>query len=372
VEGGKRKQKYFKTKVKAEEWQEEREDEALEHGTAQSMTATERSVVIGSRETLDSLGVSLREVLEQGIDYFERVQRSATVGELVNRVILERKQAGRSSRYLDDLDYRLTRFRKDFEDRPVATITRDEVRDWLQALKLKPASHNSYRRVLVLAFNEAIDAGFAVENPARKVKVAKVDEEPPAILTPIEAEAVLTGADPDILPAIAIGLFAGVRDAEIKRMDWGAVNLRSGNIAITAKWAKGAQRRVIPVSDNLKAWLKPFARSSGKIWPSSGRNLHEAARKAAGFGTDAMLTNEEREKGVKLDPWPKNALRHSYATYYQAHHKDSGALAEHMGHTNTRVTYNHYRDAVEPEEAAKFWKIFPKKRKGRKVVSMVS
>jgi integrase/recombinase XerD len=126
------------------------------------------------------------------------------------------------------------------------------------------------------------------------------------------------------------------------------------------------------MSDNLKAWLKPFARSSGKIWPSSGRNLHEAARMAAGFGTDAMLSKEEREKGVKLEPWPKNALRHSYATYFQAHHKDSGALAEHMGHTNARVTYNHYRDAVEPEEAAKFWKIFPKKRKGRKVGPMVS
>jgi integrase len=66
----------------------------------------------------------------------------------------------------------------------------------------------------------------------------------------------------------------------------------------------------------------------------------EAARAAAGIGV-----------------WPNNALRHSFASYYLAHFKRAGAaeLALEMGHTNTNLVFQHYRQLVKPNEAKRYW-----------------
>jgi len=52
--------------------------------------------------------------------------------------------------------------------------------------------------------------------------------------------------------------------AELELLDWKAVDLERKFIEIRAGQAKTASRRVIPISDNLAAWLMPLERK-GKI-----------------------------------------------------------------------------------------------------------
>ncbi len=359
IENGKAKDKGFKTKKATEEWSEKHEKEALAQGTEDTLTASERSAVIDTRQRLEALNLDVRAAIEFAAEHFEAAIKSCTVSALKEKVIDVREKAGESERYLQDLRSRLGRFERDFGNRAVTTITTDEIGEWIHGLNLSPVSRNNYRRCLVVMFTDAVESGFATKNPAAKVKPAKVIEGEVGILTPAEIENLLKKAGDAILPAIALGAFAGIRDAEIKRLDWADVDFKKGLIRIRSGVAKSARNRLIPISKNLSAWIQPLAKSSGKIWPSNGRKLHDAVRRSAGYGTTETETEKEKKAGVKLTPWPANALRHSFASYWLAHHQNSSELALHMGHRGTDLIFTSYRALVTPEQAETYWSISP-------------
>jgi integrase len=160
----------------------------------------------------------------------------------------------------------------------------------------------------------------------------------------------------DMLPYVAIGLFAGLRRAEIERLDWAEIDFESGLIEVTAAKAKTAQRRFVTLQPNLRAWLLPLRQLKGPITPPRDRfrELFAEARAASG-----------------IVDWPNNALRHSFASYHMAHFKNAASTALELGHHDSRITFAHYRELVRPKEAARYWKLKPA-GKSRKVVPMVA
>ncbi|MES2572233.1 MAG: hypothetical protein V4710_19535 [Verrucomicrobiota bacterium] len=169
--------------------------------------------------------------------------------------------------------------------------------------------------------------------------VAREVAEPVGILTVDELKKLLAVASSEIVASLAIGAFAGLRAAEIERLDWSEIDLESRLIEVKSKTAR---RRLIKVLPNLAAWLAPVAKKSGAGTPPNLRKLTLLAREKAG-----------------LPAWPPNALRHSYASHHIAHFSDAAALALEMGHTNTAMIFQHYREVVRPREAARYWKILP-------------
>ena len=88
---------------------------------------------------------------------------------------------------------------------------------------------------------------------------------PISIYTPDEMANLLKHADEGIIPFLAIGAFAGLRHAEILRLDWGEIDLAGGLIEVKAAKAKTASRRLVPISPNLKKWLTPRHQGFGKV-----------------------------------------------------------------------------------------------------------
>jgi integrase len=148
--------------------------------------------------------------------------------------------------------------------------------------------------------------------------------------------------EPSVLPMLAVGAFAGLRDAEIKRLDWSEVDLARGHIEVKAAKAKSARRRIVPVQPNLAAWLRPYATAQGAVVPQNARGKLDRVRKEAG-----------------LTCWPKNGLRHSFASYRLAAIHDAPRVASELGHTTPQLLYSTYRELVLPEEAEGYWKIAP-------------
>jgi integrase len=399
IEEGRRKQKYFKTKAAADEWSEERKDESLEHGTGSALTPEERSAVIESRITLSTLdwdlrsavdfaaktksalapfGVTPEAAIDLAVDYYRRSQKSVSISELVEEVIQAKKNAGRSKRHERDLRSKLDKFKATFAKRPAATLESGEIEEWLHKLKLAPGSVNSYRRILVLLFNYAVKRGYSAANPVINIDRVREKESEPEILTIEELNSLLTLADEKILPAFVIGAFAGLRSSEIEGtadhdgLDWSEIDFDENTILVRADVAKGRRKRHVPISPNLLAWLKPRAKRKGKIWPDNGRKLHEAARRKARFGKPGTETVQEIAKKVKLKPWPKNALRHSYATYHLAEHRNAAELVVNMGHNDDAETlFNHYRGIVKPKQAKAYWEMVPESGNS-KVISIAS
>ena len=82
---------------------------------------------------------------------------------------------------------------------------------------------------------------------------------------------------------LAIGAFAGVREAQIKRLNWSEVDQKRGHIEIKSSKAKSARRRIIEMQPNLREWLRPYAELTGSVVPVNPRKKLDLVRKAAGL-----------------------------------------------------------------------------------------
>ena len=133
------------------------------------------------------------------------------------------------------------------------------------------------------------------------------------------------------------GGFAGLRTAEIERLDWTEVNLAGKFIELKAK-AKTRARRLVPITPNLAAWLEKCKQDEGPVWPQSLPYLFELQRDAA------------KAAGVK---WKHNALRHSFISYQVAEIKNVAQVALEAGNSPD-IIFQHYRELVT-EETAKGW-----------------
>jgi integrase len=249
---------------------------------------------------------------------------------------------GRSARYLGDLRCRLRRFTLGFAGRTLAAISTPDVEHWLRSLKVGAVSRNSYRRRLHSLFTYAVDRGWCPSNPVTKAGVARERPKPPGILSPGQFAQLLGAAGETTLPFWLLAGFAGIRVAEIARLSWPAVKFESRLIEVGSDQSKTAARRFVHMSSNLIAWLAPYRNDSGPICPPNLRKLLEADRAKAGLGK-----------------WPNNCLRHSYASYHLALHKNAAELSLELGHVNPHLVFRHYRERVKPEEAAKWWAIMP-------------
>jgi integrase len=153
---------------------------------------------------------------------------------------------------------------------------------------------------------------------------------------------------------IAIGLFAGLRRAELERLDWSEVDFESNLIQVTAEKSKTAARRFVTMQPNLREWLLPHRQLKGGIVE------HETFRQSF---------NHARSR-AGITEWPENALRHSFASCRLAHFKNAASTALELGHHDSRVTFAHYRELVRPKDAKRYWQIKPVKT--AKVVPMVA
>jgi integrase len=207
--------------------------------------------------------------------------------------------------------------------------------------------------LIILGFNFAVDRGYAVSNPAEKTAKAKEVPGDIGILTITQSDALLVNATREILPYIAIGLFAGLRRAEIERLNWSEIDFESNLIEVKAKHAKRGGRRLVTMLPNLSEWLLPFRKLKGNVTLRQNfRELFDQARKAAG-----------------IVEWPDNALRHSYASYHLAHFRNENALAVEMG-SSSQMIRKHYRELVKRKDADRYWNIRPATKE--KIVPLIA
>jgi integrase len=199
-------------------------------------------------------------------------------------LIATKEREGQSKRYLQDLRSRLSRFAQDFEGRTMAEISADEISEWLHDLRVSPTTESNYRRVVVRAFNFAQERGFVDGNCAAKSAKVKTAGGEVGILTPTQMTALLQAADEPLVPALAIGAFAGLRRAEIERLDWAEIDLDSNLIEVTAAKSKSARRRLVEISPNLREWLLPHRKLAGKVdLPASRERAKEEREREQGF-----------------------------------------------------------------------------------------
>ena len=253
--------------------------------------------------------------------------------------------AGRSATYLKEIRYRLTSFAKAFNVE-VRDLVAQDVADYLEGLKLHPRNFNNHLSMLRTFFRFCQARGWLSThvNLLSRVERRSGSGSEIEIFTPEELRGLLAAASPRIVTCLAIQAFAGVRTEELFRLTWRDLERRPGNIEIRAKQAKTASRRLIPISENLAAWLGVAPQNGDeRLWPRSSNRYfadQKSAAAKAGFA------------------WKANALRHSFISYRLARTKDIAAVALEAGNS-ARMIFAHYRELCTETEAAEWFGILP-------------
>jgi integrase len=349
--------RFFKTKAEAEA-ERLRQITTLErHGReAIGLSPGELSAIIHAGKELAKHGKTIQDAAAFYLDYLERIRRcNVTVADLAKEVLEAKRKDGMSATYIADLRKRLARFNADFGQRKIAAITVEELDNWLRALPGSPKSRANYRANIGVLFSYAARRRMIDSNPILHTARPKLPDTPPEIFAVDQLRSLLEASQrtvPDVLPMLAIGAFSGLRDAEIKRLDWSEVDQKRGYIEVKAQKAKSARRRIVEIQPNLREWLRPSVGMTGPVVPANWRKKLDLVRKAGG-----------------LARWPKNGLRHSFASYRLAAIHDAPRVASELGHTSPKMLYSTYRELVLPEEAERYWKIEPQPTEMGKVVA---
>jgi integrase len=356
-EAGKRKRRFFEAKEPAKTFATLKNIELQRNGVEHAEFPTAlRVMATTADEMLKPYDKNIMDAVTFYLPHLQASNRSCSFTQLVAELLPAKTADGASVAYLGDLKCRLGQFEKSFGDKLVSEITSGDIDDWLRGLNVSAVSRNNSRRTLHSTFSFALARGYHFENPVTKTARAKERRGNIGILTVTQAARLLESATPAVLPYFAIGAFAGLRRAELERLDWGEIDFESGLIEVTAQNAKTAQRRLVTIQPNLRKWLLPVRKHKGNVTPSNCfRELFEQAREAAGIAT-----------------WPDNALRHSFASYHLSHFKNAASTALELGHHDSRITFAHYRELVKPKEAHRYWKIMPSDAAAKKVVAFAT
>ena len=233
-----------------------------------------------------------------------------------------------------------------------------DIREFIAAMKLSPRSQNNFRLSIKTLFEFAKSRGYLPKDhdeiehvDEAKERVGKIE-----IYSPEQINELLNRARPELVPFLAIGAFAGLRSAEIERLEWGQVKLAKGFIEVTAKNAKTGARRLVPILPNLGQWLAPYAEKTGRVVPFDD----------LGFQLRELCTASNTQKAFK---WLHNALRHSFISYRVAQIQNVAQVALEAGNS-PQVIFSSYRELVTPSEAFAWFSVAPEQ--SEKVVPMVA
>jgi integrase len=301
-------------------------------------------------------------ILEVARDWMKRneVQRpKILVSMAVDEIIQQEKNDRKSELRIKQLKTLLGRFSKDL-DVNVHDITPDLVSRWLAGLALSERTRRNFRDAVGFFCRFCVRRGYISKGTdwlegVQEYTARKTGEI--LIFTPDEIMTLLNKADKRLVPFLAIGAFAGLRHAEIARLDWNEIELVDGAgdsfIEVRADKAKTQTRRLVPVKNNLKAWLLPYRKTVGKV--CLFENTTKQLLKAAAATGDAA-------KEIESMKWKKNALRHSYISYRIAECGNVPLVADESGNSVTVIRTNYLR-RVKPAIAAKWFNIMPVTRK---------
>lgn len=368
ITGDKRIRKQFPTASKAyahiERYFREREHTVATHSEVTEFNA--------NLSRLRELGVSIGQL----IDFYEKRFVGSAERMRLSQVIehyfteLESLSVAPRDRTIDTLKSQAKRIRADFADCFVDTIDPKAAVNWLKSAKTQSGKHWSGKTrkhhwtMLDCLLNEAVELKALKSNPlseASKTKLkglTRTESEVPEILTPKEARKLLDTTRtiyPELLPCVALAMFAGLRQTEAFQVHWADINFREKNLKIRRAVSKMRKARPVKLNETALAWLSTCEIDDGPIFKgtpvAASMKFGRLVKKA---GWQCPVT--------KKSTWMRNALRHSYASYQLKIDDGNDVFVRvQLGHSTNNVSqlYNNYATLTEREHALEYFEIKP-------------
>jgi site-specific recombinase XerD len=234
----------------------------------------------------------------------------------------------------------------------VKNITTDALSTYLQSNPQWSDHTRQSHFVIIRSFlNFAVVEKYLQTNPINDVKrPPKPKNNKPDILTIKQTSKLLdailntdNGNLKFIGPYVTLGLFCGIRTNELDQLNWEDIRLDKEYVAISETIAKKHRARNVAIMPNAIQWLHAFGiDESGSIRKPNHRRTFESAQKASNIGA-----------------WPKNAMRHSYASYFYEMTGDETKVINQLGQRRADVLFTHYLTLTDKGEGTEYFSITP-------------
>jgi integrase len=279
-----------------------------------------------------------------------RAGRRVSIDTAVQEFLRAKLGAVRSLTY-GFYEYKLGPLVSSLGTRPMDEVTRAEFRAWLAALGAKPITQAGYVRACRALWRWALaqEPAMAAEDVTGGIGAPNaVAPSGAQILTVAEAEAVMRGALPQHRAALALMMFAGVRTTEVRGrgkepMRWGNVRLDERMIRVEGAASKTGRTRILEeLPEAVWAWIGEAGRPNDALCDCYSIEVATSAGERVGRR------------------WPRNAMRHTFASYALALTGDPGKVAMWLGHEgNPTMLHRHYRGLATKAEAVAFFGLRP-------------
>ncbi|MFZ4779680.1 MAG: tyrosine-type recombinase/integrase [Terrimicrobiaceae bacterium] len=284
----------------------------------------------------------------------------------------------RSFRYWQDCSQRLGAAADFFKNRLITEVSTRDLESFLDEFplrrntkggviftgkfrKITGRTRNNYRTAFCTLFSyarkrrylprnvetEAENMLGSKDNISNKQRAESLNRR---IYTPLEMQRILDNIPDRWIPFVALGAFAGIRAAEIHRLTWKDIKFEDKHVEIDRFRAKVGRRRLVPISPQLRAWLKPHAKDDGCVCPH--------------YSHDSTLNIAFTSARSKIDvPFVHNGHRHSYASYRLTETDKNTSLVAWEMNTSERKLKDNYVSLVNNSQVALWKKVLPKSGK---------
>jgi site-specific recombinase XerD len=305
-----------------------------------------RAEALACWQRLKPLNITLTQAVEFFIRNRPRLEAAKPLEALKEEFLKSRKTMNCRPRTLVQYESYLRVICEEFGKTDAARILRTDIEDWLEESDWSPRTRKNYLVTFTTLLNYAVGKGYRSDNPAAGIERPILDDRPVGILTVEQTKTLLRmtkASDPAMVPPLAVGLFAGLRRSEFFALDWMEIDSETRTIEVKGIKAKTRQRRLVHIPDNLLDWLTPHRKREGPITEDKHIDVFSERLRALAHRAG-------------INPWPHNAMRHSFGSYFLGKTKDENLTASEMGNS-PGVVVRHYRAVVKDAEVAEYWRI---------------
>ncbi|MFJ2948711.1 tyrosine-type recombinase/integrase [Streptomyces sp. NPDC087226] len=241
--------------------------------------------------------------------------------------------------------------------RELSSLRPINIAEWVGEMKSRGLSASRIRqayRVLSQIMRSAVDNDMIPQTPCRGVKLPRMPQTEPHILTPLEASRIVRSAAAPHDLLIALLAYAGLRVGEAFALRRGDIDVSGGFVVVDENLAEANGTLVF---DTPKSHQKRLLR----IGPSLAKRLGRHLETLPG-GEDALLFLTPGGKELRYNQWRKayfdpavsaagltdvtpHDLRASHGTWVADRYGVMTA-AHRLGHSNASVTTRHYARPV--------------------------
>lgn len=292
--------------------------------------------------------------VDYGLSHYQEPSSQKSLAEAVGIYLAQRREDFSkkliSAPQLQTIRVNLVHLRTCFPKEIVSGLTSEMLKVYCGRNNASLKTFNNRRGIASTFMKFACDQGWIHENPITRVphyRIAHKRGTAPT-LSAKQAEELMRHVeqfeDGRTVTFFALCLFAGIRPClrtgEISKLRAKDINLETGVIHVEPDVSKVEMKRRVLIQPNLRAWLDAYPLDKYPILVPNMQRL--------------------RAKIVKQFSLSHDVLRHTFISMHVAKFRSMGDTALQAGNSEA-VIRKYYLDVKSPEEAERFFAIFPEK-----------